>query len=420
MKMPQLRTIWRRYRGVPGLKRNLAVLAVVVILGLAAAGSIVMNQGFTAPWSERFVFSADFKEAPAVKPDSKPKVRLAGVDVGEITDSKVVEGGRARLTFSLEPGQRIYDNARLVLRANNPINEMYVEINPGGPPGRSLRPNSVIPVSQTERPVQVDEVLAHLDQRTRNGLSDLLAESDTALAHASTQLPGGLNSLDDTMHEFGPVMDALQTRRDKIRKLVTALAQISAATGGNNNRLARLTDSTQQALSVLAGQDDKLADTLRQMPGLSARLREAMGRTGQLAGQLNPTLHDLNHASRELPPALSRLSEATDQIGHTVREAKPVVAKARPVVADLRPLVGDVHAAFDDVQPISGRLDHATGTLVPYLNDLSAFIFNTSSVFSLGDANGGFVRGQVTVPLPDGGVVPGGNGGFVPGRTGGK
>jgi phospholipid/cholesterol/gamma-HCH transport system substrate-binding protein len=50
---------------------------------------------------------------------------------------------------------------------------------------------------------------------------------------------------------------------------------------------------------------------------------------------------------------------------------------------------------------VVSTLPEATQKLVPWLDHLGAFIYNTSSSFSLGDANGGIARAYVVVKLSD-------------------
>lgn len=405
------RRTWQRIRTVPGLGRNVAAVVGVIVLGVTAVAIIFSNVEYTPPWANRYTFSAEFAQVPAVSPSQHPKVRIAGVNVGKVTDSEPTANGHARLTLELQPGQKIYDNARLVLRAKNPINEMYVEVSPGGPPGRLLPRNGVIPVSQTSRPIQADEVLQHLDYRSRNAISSLLSTSDTALANAPQTVPVGLNKTDEALTSLRPVLEKLDARRGKVRDLVAALSQITTAVGGNNQRIAGLADSTQQALGTLSERDGDLRATLRELPGTTGKLNDAMGSVQGLTGELNPTLDNLHRASGQLPGALRRVGRTVDNLGRTVRAAKPVVAKAGPVVSDLRPLVGDLNDSMSSLEPLSRTLQPVTAQLVPYLTDLQAFIFNTSSVFRPADANGGFVRGHVALPLPDGGVLPGAHSG---------
>jgi phospholipid/cholesterol/gamma-HCH transport system substrate-binding protein len=135
-----------------------------------------------------------------------------------------------------------------------------------------------------------------------------------------------------------------------------------------------------------------------------------------LTGELNPTLDNLRRASGQLPQALQRASGTVDELGRTVRAARPVVSAAGPVVDDLRPIAHQANTAFADLAPMSGDLGPDTKLITSYINDIQAFIYNTNGAFSLSDANGGFIRGHVAVPLPDAGVLPGSHGG----NTGGS
>ncbi|MFJ8812943.1 MlaD family protein [Amycolatopsis thermoflava] len=411
-----MRRTWERIRTVPGLGRNVLTIVVLVALGLVSASVILGNQRFIQPWEERYVFSADFAEAPAINPGQQPKVRIAGVEVGQITGSAVTDSGNARLTFSLEPGHPIHRNAHLVLRPTNPLNEMYVEVDPGGPPEPELPPDGVIPVGQTERPIQPDEVLNHLDERSRAALTNLLSASDVALANAPAALPGGLRAADRTTVELKPVLDALAARRENISTLVTALAQISGAVGHNDARLAELMNSTQTTLATLAEHNSDLEASLAELPGTAGELRRAMNGVSGLTNELNPVLDNLDQASAQLPDTLRKLGGTVDDLGRTVTAAAPVVAAARPVVGDLAPLVSDVHRSLGDLEAVTRDLMPDSAVLVSYLGDLQAFIYNTNGAFSLSDANGGFIRGHVAVPLPDAGVIPGTHGG----NTGGS
>lgn len=411
---------WQRVRSVPGLGRYSAVLATLAAFGLVAFVVILSNQKYIPPWETRQVISADFTQAPAVNPDELPEVRIAGVRVGVVTGSEVTRKGHARLTMSIEPGNPIYSNAQIVLRAKNPLNVMYLEINPGGPPARPLPEGGVVPVYQTKRPTQLDEIFNHLDARSRAAVTALLSTSDSALANAPQNLPNGLNATGDTFVAFKPVLEKLSDRRQKIREVVTALSQISNAVGGNDERLTRLANSTQDTLRVLDNRGGDLQEALDALPGATDQLRTTMHGVQGLTGELNPTLGKLNEAAGPLTRTLPKVSGVMDQLRKVSRAANPVVKKAGPVVQDLRPIVDDVHKSLGDLEPITRQLKPITGTLVPYLPDLDAFVYNTSSVFSGNDANGGFVRGHLEVPLPDGGVLPGTHGGEAYPRDGGN
>lgn len=394
----RLRRSWQRVRTVPGLARDLTALVVVVVLGITAAAVILSQLNFTLPWTARETIKVELADAVAVSPGNAQEVRIAGVKVGFITASEPTDRGTSLVTLQLEPGHPIYDNARAVLRPVNPLNQMYITLNPGGPPGKMLPDGGIIPVTQTERPVQVEEVLDHLDTSSRVALTSLLEQSDDALVNAPQTLPGGLDATDSTLSSLQPVMDKLAQRQDNIRKLVTAVAQVSTALGSNDKRLSTLVDSTQQTLQVLAKRDGDVGRSLRELPGTVGSLKNVMTSLTGLTGQLNPTLDDVEAASKDLPDALSSLDDAVGPLREVVQKAGPVVAGARPLVAGLRPVTDDLQGSLDNLKPVSACLDDVTSKIAPWMYDLGGFVYNTDSLF-VGDPNGGWGRGHAVVNL---------------------
>jgi phospholipid/cholesterol/gamma-HCH transport system substrate-binding protein len=399
--MSKWATLRDRIKNTPGLGRDVGFVVAVLVAGALVAGYLLSNYHIASPTAERTEFSAEFDKAPALQLAARQEVRIAGVDVGEITDAEVTDQGRALLTMAIDPEHEVYSNARLVVRSKNPLNVMYVALDPGGPPGKPLERGDVIPVAQTERVTQSFELLDELDGRARAALTDLVMQADAALADAPRDLPAGLTAADHAADSFQPVVAALRTRRENLEHLVTSVSNISTAAGQDDVRLTSLADSLATTLDVVAANDEELSASLDRLPGMTRTLRGSMRSAAVLSDELSPTLRSLHAASGELPGALERLTGTVINARDTLRAAGPVARKARPFVADLRPLVSDLRGTLADLSPVVSTLPGATRKIVPWLDHLGAFIYNTSSSFSLGDVNGGIGRANIVVKSTD-------------------
>jgi phospholipid/cholesterol/gamma-HCH transport system substrate-binding protein len=273
---------------------------------------------------------------------------------------------------------------------------MYVLLDPGSPTAPRLKPGGVIPVTRTARPVEIDEVLGHLDERARHELGILLAEGDTALAAAhAAKIPGDLQAADGTLVALRPVVEALQTRRERIARLVTALADVTTAAGDDDARLAHLAASARTTLDALKARDAELDATLAALPGFTAELEHSSAAVARLGAELDPALDGIRAAADKLPGALAGATGVVDRLGPTFDLAAPVVSGARPLVADLRPFVDSARAALADTVAWAGRLDPITANLVGHLPDVAALVYNMNSATSVTDANGPILRGLV-------------------------
>lgn len=396
--MTRLGTSIARIRRTPGFGKDVAVTVGLFALGAIVLSIILVNQRLIWPWEDRYIVQASFESTPGISPGNGQEVRIAGVPVGAIVGAEVDESGRPVLTLSVDPSHApFYDNATMVLRPKSPLNEMYIEVDPGGPPGQPVGADDVIVADQTRRPIQLDEVLQHLDQRSRDAARILLSEADVALARAGTQLPDGVRSATDTVTSLQPVVDALDRRNELVRELVGSLTDVARAAGQDQDRIARLAESAQITLGALADNRTALEETIRTVPGLADQLRGTIAEVDTLTDELDPVLANISNAGTVLPDALDRVSTVVDRLDTTVDLATPVVEDLRPLVADARPLLGSARVAVDRVLTVSPRLDPVTAQAVDYLSDLQAFVYQTNSVVSTEDANGPILRGLLQV-----------------------
>ncbi|GAA3528182.1 MlaD family protein [Nocardioides daeguensis] len=401
-----LSSVSQRVRNTPGLLRDTTTLVACLVLGVICSAYILSHQDFKAPWTDKFTFSADFDKAPSVRPESLQEVRIAGVQVGRITAAKPSADGLARVTFQIDPDQKVYKNARVVIRTKSPLNVMYATLEPGDPSAGPLPENAVLPLSQTDRAVQPNEVFDKLDDKARAGLTSLLNEADVALASGPRHLGPGLSDTAGAMRSWTPVLDEIAERRAHLSRLVSAMADIAGAVGKDDERIADLTLAAQQTLGALAARDTELAAALDQLPGFADDVKGSMSSVETLSAELDPTLRNLTSASDRLPRALRDVTGTVKAIRKFVRGARPVIERARPLVADLRPLSVNLDHALRDLRPVTATLPAATERIVPWMEDLAAFVYQTSSSFSLYDANGGLGRANVNVDLtnPLGGI----------------
>lgn len=409
--MVALNIVLQRVRNTPGLLRDVVIFAVVLAVGLGAGSYIFSHYGVKAPWQGSYTFYADFAKAPAVQTKARQEVRIAGVTVGRITSAEPVSKA-VRVGFKIDEDQKVYRDARMVIRSKTPLNILYVALNPGTPSAGRLRDGGTLPVSQTDQFTQASEILDNLDARAQSALTDLVTESDVALTNAPVQLPKGLRQLDVTTQDLKPVVEALAQRRTHLSHLVTSVSQISTAAGGDDKRLASLMASLETTLGVVAARDKSLNASLEQLPGVTSTLRTALSDASGLTTELNPVLDQATKASGRLPGLVDRLTTTVKTTRGVLTTARPVIAQARPVVADLRPLTVDLRRSLSSLVPVAANLPQATARLTPWLTNLGGFVYNTSSSFSLGDANGGFGRANLVVkalePLgaPNGGLAP--------------
>jgi len=133
-------------RRFPPSAIKVTVFAVLTFAMIGLLGTVIGNISF----QDRHDYSALFADATAV--ESGETVRLAGVPVGTVTSTEVVDSGDTRLAkvnFTVDQALPVFTDAQLQLRYENLVGRRYLAIVERPSDGAKMPPGGTFPLSQT-------------------------------------------------------------------------------------------------------------------------------------------------------------------------------------------------------------------------------------------------------------------------------
>ena len=344
------------------LELGVAWLVVTVVAGVILMNKQQLLLSLRRGDTVTAEFSSRYKLAPVVS-----KVEVAGVKVGQITGVRELDGGGAAVEMKLDKGtvDALGSKPTAAIRPatflGGPGLSAYVELTPGGDPGRFG--GDRIPRDRTQVPVEFDRVNEVLQDTARRGLQTTVAGLDAALANGGKEALGAfLGDAAPALAPTGRVLDALGGREEgDLHRQVVHLAKAAAVLTATDGEIESVVDDLATLASTLA---DRAPESERSMATMPATLREA--RAGLAA--LDATLAKLEATAPGARPSVARLTELLHKL-------PPVLRKGTPLLADLRPVVADLKPALDDLAPTAGLLRDLLGDLEdPVLGRLSGQI----------------------------------------------
>jgi phospholipid/cholesterol/gamma-HCH transport system substrate-binding protein len=390
-------------------------VAILLLIAVAAGVSsvILANQRLALPGWLPFLgqdfrkVDAELSSAQAVTPGQGQTVNVAGVEVGEISRVRL-EDGRAVVTLKLkEDSVPVFRDASVLLRPKTGLKDMVAELTPGTPEAGALPPGERIPIGQTAPDVNLDEILASLDEDTRTYLQLLLAEGGRALGGNGRNLANTIRRFEPTARYTRKLATGLAERRRNIKRAIHNFSLVVDELGGRDDDLAAFVDSSNAVFAALARQDAGLQDTLAELPSTLDATQSALGKTKSLADELGPTLEALRPGARALGPALVAtrpfLRDTTpvirDEIRPFVRASRPAAKALKPAARDLAAVGPSLTSSFTILNRFVDLLAHnpAGSSDEGYLFWLSWLNHLSPALFSNQDAHGPIRRGIVVI-----------------------
>jgi ABC-type transporter Mla subunit MlaD len=330
-KKPYDERLYRR--GPQGLSRATVGAIAVLVIALGTYFAFAKSVPFVGPGYEA---KAVFENAVTLR-ETAP-VRIAGVNVGEVTDVQA-EGNTTEVTFTVdEEGLPLHIDTEIEIRPRLFLEGNYfLATDPGSPSAPELPDGGTIPVTQTSTAVQLDEVLTTLQKPDRRNLGEFLEGFGGGLnrqptaAEDETQDPdvqgeSGAQAINDSFEYGGPagrdsaiVNEALLGEQPHdLSKLIAGNRRLFGALLSREEQLKDLITNFNITTGALAAESENLSATIREA---APTLEQAEPSLRHLSQSLPP----LRSFARALEPSIRELPGTIDASGPWLRQTRKLL-----------------------------------------------------------------------------------------------
>jgi len=350
----------------------IAVILVVIGLWLAFTKTIP----FTSPGYE---VQATFRNAVNIA--IKSPVRIAGVNVGKVTDMEQ-KGDNTVVTFTVDDeGRPIHEDAsaqirpRLFLEGN-----WFIDLDPGTPESKEMPDDGMIPVSNTATSVQVGDLLRTLQTPERANIQRLLASLGTGL----NQEPGPAEDL-----TFEPFMHGLSGgealnlayRRGEDAAKGTAIVN-AAYLGEKPNDLGNLLRGLTRVTGAVNERGDDLQGLVENFTVFTGALAAESENLSLTINKLGPTLEVARRSLASLNASLPALrgfavasTPSLNELPRTIRLTRPFLRQGQQLLTNRE--LGGLAKIIESSTPSAAKSAAATLKLLPQLRNFGLCLADT-------------------------------------------
>jgi len=276
-------------------------LTAFVVIALVAAATIMLTGGDDT----RYV-TVDFKQANSLYEGSD--VRILGVPVGRV-ESMTPKGDVVRVKISYEGKYKLPDDVKAAIVSPSIVGDRFVQLAPAYSGGPVLPNNAVLNIERSAVPLELDQIYTSLDDLSvalgphganKNG------SLSTLIDNSAESLDGQGEQVNETIKNFSKLSQTLSNNKDELFGSVDEVQTFVAMLKENDSSVRSFNDSTAKVSTVLEGERDDLAATLK---ALSLALNDVHSLIKDNRTALRGNVDDLTSLSETLADNRESLEE---------------------------------------------------------------------------------------------------------------
>jgi len=378
------------------IKRAIMPL-ITLAIGFAVAGAAGyyiltnINGGIGSTHTMQF----EVADATGVVP-GRAEVRFYGIEAGLVTDVSLVHGHAVLTATVADKFGSVYKNAYAEVRPNTALQDMYLDIvNRGTASAGVAGTKYVVPLSQTQSPTNLADVLNAFQPDVRTQLYNMLDQLGNGLADRGADLRRAFVLLVPFLKVAGSVSEQLATRAELTKELVHNAAVLTGTLASRSTQLHQLVSDGTASLEALSTEGGApLRQTITDIPGVARTGIAIINAIGKLTPPLSRAVTALEPVADHLHSGLSNLLALADSADPAVLKLQQPVKKLVPLADQLQPFSNDLAGALTQIKPQIRDVNNATQDLADCtLQDDEFFNWDTSMAHFT-DALGPFVRGN--------------------------
>jgi phospholipid/cholesterol/gamma-HCH transport system substrate-binding protein len=277
-------------------------------------------------------------------------VQVAGAPVGDVTDLQLSRDGQAEVTMKITDGnyKPLHRGTIATVRqaSLSGVANRYIDLQLPSGNQPNLPNNGVIPATNTNSAVDLDQLFDTFDAPTRAALSGTIRGFGTLYGSQGQALQGAYLYLNPELSSSSRLFNEINFDTPLLTRFVVASSKVVTDLAARQNDLSGLVDHLANATGAIASQKTALASALQQLPPF-------MRQANTTFVNLRTTLDDLTPLVNDSKPVAKAL--------------RPLLAQLRPFARDARPTLRDLSALIFNKTPNSDLVS-LTNTTVPVRN----------------------------------------------------
>ena len=300
----------------PDLKKR-ALAAGLVLLAIVAV-AILLFRG-----DGGYRVTAEFLNAGQLVKGNE--VKAGGVAVGSVKDVDVTPDGRAEVTLGIDDSD--YEPLRRGTRVTikqaslSGIANRYVDLQLGPANGDEIEDGGVIGSDQTATAVELDQIFALFNERTRTGLQDFFKGSAAMLEGRGKELRRGVHYLNPALSTGSRLFQELTRDEALLERFLVDSGTLVNALADRREDLTGVVGNLNATFGALGRQQDALAESVERLPPFMRRA--------------NTTFVNLRSALDDVDPFVDAAKPAVRRLGPFLDEARLFVRDGEPTIRDL-------------------------------------------------------------------------------------
>jgi phospholipid/cholesterol/gamma-HCH transport system substrate-binding protein len=285
----------------------------------------------------------------------------------------------------------IPSDTRIRLRQRTPVGENYVELRPGRS-RTTLADGGVLPLTQADDFVDVDQVLSVLQGDTRERARSLMQGLGGALRGHGDGLNALLAGTASALTHGSHVVRVLADDRRQVGRLVAQLGDLSGAIGQRERAIGQLSRQGTVTFRAIASRDGALRRLLAELPPTLAQARRTTTTLRTVTRRSTPVVANLAAAVADVRPAVRALTPAA-RVGRGVVAQLGIAApRLEGTLGRLRSLAPPLSAALPGVRKALCQVDPMLSYARPYTPDVVSALVGLGSSANSYDALGHLIR----------------------------